>query len=34
MTDKEWANIIKWLQKNNLVLHIPIKGKIYFTQKN
>jgi hypothetical protein len=33
ISDGMWARIIAWLQTSGLVLHIPLRGPIYFTRK-
>lgn len=33
LTDEEWAELIRWLGVRGLVLHIPIKGKPYLTDR-
>lgn len=31
--DEQWAEIIRWLQKRNLLLHVPRRGQIWFEDK-
>lgn len=33
MSDEQWAQIINWLQARNLILHIPLRGPIWFEDK-
>jgi hypothetical protein len=33
MTDAQWKEICDWLTFHGLVLHIPIKGPAYLTDK-
>ncbi len=34
MTDKDWSRLIFWLSKRGWVLHVPIEGKPYLTDKS
>lgn len=33
MSDLEWSRLIKWLWHRGFVLHIPIAGKPYLSEK-
>ena len=32
-TDEDWAALIAWLQARRLIVHIPIRGPIWFERK-
>jgi hypothetical protein len=32
-TDADWAAAIRWLQHHKLILHVPLKGQVWFERK-
>jgi hypothetical protein len=33
-TDEQWAMAIAWLQAHGLILHVPLRGEVWFERKS
>lgn len=32
-TDEDWAAAIEWLAHHKLILHVPLRGQVWFERK-